>query len=221
MQNRRAAQGNQSWLSTPSRLRPPAKAQRSASKLLPEPQAHVSISFQFLEDKPMSIDRNDVHRILKLVDETERFAEVEVELDGWRLHIRRHSEPGQPEPANAPAPMAGQAVDDHPRISPRSSSESISTPPKSASSSDPAVGGNVHVIKAPLLGTFYRSPAPGEKPFVEVGQRVTAEDTVCIIEVMKLFNSIGAGVNGVIKEIRAADSELVEYGQTLFLIQAD
>jgi acetyl-CoA carboxylase biotin carboxyl carrier protein len=69
-----------------------------------------------------------------------------------------------------------------------------------------------------MLGTFYRAPAPGEKPFVEVGQRVRADDTVCMIEVMKLFNSIRAGVDGEVVKILAENGGLVEFDQALIFI---
>jgi acetyl-CoA carboxylase biotin carboxyl carrier protein len=69
-----------------------------------------------------------------------------------------------------------------------------------------------------MLGTFYRAPAPGEKPFVEVGEAVKADDTVCLIEVMKLFNSITAGTAGRIAEIRAQNAALVEYNEVLIVI---
>ena len=69
-----------------------------------------------------------------------------------------------------------------------------------------------------MLGTFYRSPSPGEPPFVEPGQRVRADDTVCLIEVMKLFSSIKAGVEGVVKEIVPANGDLVEFNGLLIVI---
>jgi acetyl-CoA carboxylase biotin carboxyl carrier protein len=70
-----------------------------------------------------------------------------------------------------------------------------------------------------MLGVFYRAPAPGEKPFVEVGQRVRADDTVCLIEVMKLFNSIRAGVDGEVVEILVENGGLVEFDQALIFIR--
>jgi acetyl-CoA carboxylase biotin carboxyl carrier protein len=74
-------------------------------------------------------------------------------------------------------------------------------------------------IKAPMLGTFYRAPKPDAPPFVEVGQVVTKEDVVGIIEVMKLFNMIRAGVQGRIAKICAENAQLVEYNQVLFLVE--
>lgn len=75
-----------------------------------------------------------------------------------------------------------------------------------------------HVLKSPMVGTFYRAPAPGGKPFVDVGQAVKAEDHVCIIEAMKLLNEIEAGADGVIKEILVENGQPVEYGQPLMII---
>ena len=74
-------------------------------------------------------------------------------------------------------------------------------------------------MRAPMLGLFYRASAPGENPFVEVGQRVRADDTVCLIEVMKLFNSIRAGVDGEIVKIPAENGAMVEFDQPLIYIR--
>jgi len=75
-----------------------------------------------------------------------------------------------------------------------------------------------HVVKSPMVGTFYRSSAPGAKPFVEIGQPVNAGDTLCIIEAMKLLNEIEADLGGVIKSVLVENGQPVEYGQPLFLI---
>lgn len=74
-------------------------------------------------------------------------------------------------------------------------------------------------IKSPMLGTFYRAPKPGAPPFVQVGQVVSEDDTVCIIEVMKLFNTIKAGVRGRIAKVCAENAQMVEFQQTLFLLE--
>ena len=75
-----------------------------------------------------------------------------------------------------------------------------------------------HVVKSPMVGTFYRSSAPGAKPFVEIGQSVNAGETLCIIEAMKLLNEIEADQGGVIKTVLVENGQPVEYGQPLFLI---
>lgn len=75
-----------------------------------------------------------------------------------------------------------------------------------------------HAINSPMVGTFYRSAAPGSKPFVEIGQAVKVGDTVCIIEAMKLLNEIEADQDGIIKAILAENGQPVEYGQPLFVV---
>ena len=75
-----------------------------------------------------------------------------------------------------------------------------------------------HVVRSPMVGTFYRAPAPGAKNFTEVGQSVNAGDTVCIIEAMKLLNEIEADQGGVIKAILVENGQPVEYGEPLFVI---
>lgn len=80
-------------------------------------------------------------------------------------------------------------------------------------------GAELLTIQAPMLGTFYRAPAPGETPFVAVGTRVDANTVVCVIEVMKMMNSIPAGVAGTIVEVCADNAQLVEFGAPLFQVQ--
>ena len=75
-------------------------------------------------------------------------------------------------------------------------------------------------IEAPMVGTFYRAPAPGEPPFVEVGSRVEPQTIVCIIEVMKMMNSVHAGVAGTVLEVCSENGALVEYGAPLFRVEA-
>ncbi len=75
-----------------------------------------------------------------------------------------------------------------------------------------------HIVKSPMVGTFYRSPSPGAASFVELGQAVKPGDTLCIIEAMKLLNEIEAEVGGVVKEILVENGQPVEYGQPLFII---
>jgi acetyl-CoA carboxylase biotin carboxyl carrier protein len=76
-----------------------------------------------------------------------------------------------------------------------------------------------HEVTAPMVGTFYASPAPGAKPFVEIGSEVGAGDTLCIIEAMKMMNQIEAGVSGKVVSILADNGEPVEFDQVLFIIE--
>ena len=104
-------------------------------------------------------------------------------------------------PAAAPAPAA--ALEAKP----------AATPP-----AEPPAGQVGHVVKAPMVGTFYRSPSPDAKPFVEVGQSVKEGDTICIIEAMKLMNEIEADASGVVKAVLVENGQPVEYGQPLFIL---
>jgi len=150
------------------------------------------------------LTHEDVERILRIIDEAKHLEELDLVYGDFRLHIRRNAsgERSIAPSADSPAPAA-------PARAP-------AAPAKPAARPVPA---GMVAIRAPMLGTFYRSPSPGEKPFVEVGQSVKADDTVCLIEVMKLFNSIKAGVDGRIAEIRAENAALVEYNEVLILIE--
>ena len=101
-------------------------------------------------------------------------------------------------PMAAPAPLAAAAAPAAP----------VPPPPPSG-----------HVVKSPMVGTFYRSPSPGAASFVDLGQSVKPGDTLCIIEAMKLLNEIEAEVGGVVKEILVDNGQPVEYGQPLFVIE--
>ena len=110
----------------------------------------------------------------------------------------------------------------------RRSSEARPLPPVQRSSEQAAapvekravsVSENLHAVRAPMVGTFYRAPGPGQPPFVEAGQAVEPDTVVCIIEVMKLMNSIEAGVRGVVREIHAENATAVEFGDVLMAIE--
>ena len=83
----------------------------------------------------------------------------------------------------------------------------------------PVAAEDTRTINSPMVGTFYRAPSPGAKPFADVGQKVKAGDTVCIIEAMKLMNEITAGSDGVVAEIMVENGQIVEYGQPLMKIK--
>lgn len=80
---------------------------------------------------------------------------------------------------------------------------------------------NIHIVKSPIVGTFYRAPAPGAKPFVEVGSRVKKGDVLCIIEAMKIMNEVKSDVDGFVEEILVENGQPVEYGQPLFKIRLE
>jgi acetyl-CoA carboxylase biotin carboxyl carrier protein len=98
---------------------------------------------------------------------------------------------------------------------PASTAPAVSAPAAAAPAAEEIKG---HVVKSPMVGTFYRSSAPGAAPFVDVGSSVKEGDTLCIIEAMKLLNEIDADTSGVIKQILVENGQPVEFGQPLFVI---
>jgi acetyl-CoA carboxylase biotin carboxyl carrier protein len=90
--------------------------------------------------------------------------------------------------------------------------------PPPAAAAQPEAGQEGHVVKAPMVGTFYRSPSPDAKAFIEVGQPIKEGQTICIIEAMKLMNEIESDASGTVKAILVENGQPVEYGQPLFII---
>jgi|SRR5438876_6930408 len=90
--------------------------------------------------------------------------------------------------------------------------------PAAPPATEPEAGQEGHVVKAPMVGTFYRSASPDAKPFVEVGQSIKEGQTICIIEAMKLMNEIEADASGVVKAVLVENGQPVEYGQPLFIL---
>ena len=157
----------------------------------------------------MDLSFDDVQNILKIVDGSS-LEELHLEIGDLKLIVRRRGA-GAAEVQSSPPSSARPAE-----------TAAIPAPPDSsrprAPRRAPLVEGELE-LTAPMVGTFYRAPAPGARPFVEVGTVVEAGDIVCIIEVMKLMNSIRAGQRGRVAEILAENAQLVEYGQPLMVIQ--
>ena len=153
----------------------------------------------------MGLTDEDVREILRIIDESE-LDELRIEMQGFRLHVRRGGVAAAPEPAAEPAPVAEAA----PVAEPRGESQ-----PEAEAA---AATNGATTIDAPMLGTFYRASAPGQRPYVDVGSPVEPDTVVCLIEVMKMMNSIKAGVAGTVVEVCATNAELVEYGEPLFRV---
>lgn len=164
----------------------------------------------------MNLTHDDVQTILKIVDAAEHLEEVELVHGGFRLHVVRSSRGvlGQPQGLTITQTAEGP-------VASATNQPSVLAAPMASRAPSIAVSvpEGVVAIRAPMLGVFYRASAPGEKPFVEVGQRVRADDTVCLIEVMKLFNSLRAGVDGEVIGIPAENGSLIEFDQPLVLIR--
>lgn len=160
----------------------------------------------------MTLTAADVAEIIRLIEQS-TFDELSLEMNGVKLTLHRAGASGrlssnlmtanplQPSAAIPPmgAPAAAPAI----------------TPAVAPSAADP----RARDINSPMLGTFYRAPKPGSAPFVEIGAAVEEDSVIAIIEVMKLMNTVRAGVKGVITEILPADGTLVEFGQLLMRVR--
>lgn len=106
----------------------------------------------------------------------------------------------------------------HVYAAPQHHAAPAATPAAATAAAEAPAAPEGHVVKSPMVGSFYRAPSPGAKPFVDIGQSVNAGDTLCIIEAMKLLNEIEADHSGVIKAILVESGQPVEFGQPLFII---
>jgi len=148
----------------------------------------------------------DLRKLKKLIDLVQEsgIAELEITEGEEKVKIVKG---GQVSVSAAPPQMAP--------IEPRGPIPAAAAP---APAADATAGQEGHVVKAPMVGTFYRSSSPDAKAFVEVGQAVKEGDTICIIEAMKLMNEIEADAGGVVKAILVENGQPVEYGQALFIL---
>lgn len=162
----------------------------------------------------MDLTHKDVKSIIGIIDDAQHLDDIELVFAGFRLHVKRSS--GSDTGGRAPPSASFESP--LPAASPKLAQ--ATQPAARARVEQPAAEGEI-VIRAPMLGTFYRAPSPGKNPFVEVGQRVTPDDSVGVIEVMKLFNSIRAGVHGTIVRINVENAALVEFNEALIVIAAD
>ncbi len=144
----------------------------------------------------------DLRKLKKLIDLVQESGIGELEITEGEEKVR--------------ISRAGSAVQAAVMAMPQATTMMAAAPAAAAPETPAELEG--HVVKSPMVGTFYRSSAPGAKPFVEIGQSVNAGDTLCIIEAMKLLNEIEADQGGVIKSVLVENGQPVEYGQPLFLI---
>lgn len=152
----------------------------------------------------------DLRKLKTLIDLVSESGVAELEITEGDDHVRivnRTSVATVAAPAVVPAVAAVPAA-------PVAQPPAVVNPPQ-VSEDKPE---DRQTINSPMVGTFYRAPSPGAKPFVDIGQKVKAGDTVCIIEAMKLLNEIEAEADGVIKEILIENGDPVEFGQPLFVI---
>lgn len=161
------------------------------------------------------MDLRKLKTLIDLVAESD-IAELEVTEGESKVRIVKSSTL----PQNQVMMMHPQAVQHHVQAAP-------SAPASSSAASVAGNGGSItegllapsgHIVKSPMVGTFYRSSAPGSPPFVEIGTAVKEGDTLCIIEAMKLLNEIDADISGIVTQILVENGQPVEFGQPLFVI---
>jgi acetyl-CoA carboxylase biotin carboxyl carrier protein len=160
----------------------------------------------------------EIRELIKLIDQAS-IDEFSYEHEGSKIKMKKHQNQtttvvSQPQPVEQPTqviPSALQSV--NPEPAPTAKVEETVAPSRAE---DPSL---LKVV-SPMVGTFYSAPNPESGPFVKVGDRVSKDSVVCIVEAMKLFNEIEAEVNGEIVEILVENGQLVEYGQPMFLVKS-
>lgn len=170
-----------------------------------------------MADRDLSYE--ELLQILQLVESSPEFTDFHLRYGDIEIDLSKRGAEGNTTQAGQAAkpmkPSRKETDTPAPASTPPDANHAVT--PEPAPTSSPTG----HVVSAPMVGTFYRAPEPGATPFVEVGQRVEPDSVVCIIEVMKLMNSVAAGTSGVVTHILPADGEAVEFGQTLIVIEPD
>jgi acetyl-CoA carboxylase biotin carboxyl carrier protein len=165
----------------------------------------------------MQLDHDQLRQLLTLLGESD-IQELRLEGDDFRLEVRRNLPSAAPVAVlQAPVPAAGTPsvpVAGEPVVAPLPGPTPSVPPPAAA-----AARSDLQAITAPMVGTFYRSLAPGEPAFVEIGSRIRPGQTVCILEAMKLMNELEADFGGEVVEILVDNGTPVEFGQVLMRIR--
>jgi acetyl-CoA carboxylase biotin carboxyl carrier protein len=152
----------------------------------------------------------DLRKLKKLIDLVQESGIAELEITEGEEKVKIVKGGGVSVSNAASAPPAAAATPATPAP--------VAAPVAASAPAEPAAPEG-HVVKAPMVGTFYRSPSPDAKPFVEVGHTIKEGQTICIIEAMKLMNEIEAEVSGTVVEVYAQNGKSVEFGQKLFRIK--
>jgi acetyl-CoA carboxylase biotin carboxyl carrier protein len=158
----------------------------------------------------------DLEKLMQLMEKYET-AEICLRDGKTSIEIKRGAHESAP---SAPRPRKETLVTSpEPHSEPPPAEAKSEQPAQEALTAPPAEASNIKEVTAPLVGTFYRAPAPDAGPYVEIGDRVKAGDTLCIVEAMKNMNEIESDMDGTIMEICIQNAELVEFGQVLFKIE--
>ena len=165
---------------------------------------------------------DEVLQILDLVEKS-NFDYLDLEIGDLKLTVSKSGVPAVP--ATVSVTQAAPAATAAPAAAPAAEAPAAPEPAPAAESAPAAQAVTVKEgtvpIPAPMVGTFYATPEPGAPPFVKLGDRVDAETTVGLVEVMKVFNAVSAGAAGTIDEVCVESGQFVEHGQTLFLVRPD
>ena len=159
----------------------------------------------------MNLTQDEILQLLRLLDESP-FDELSLETGGLKLSIIRRGSGASTEARRLRRTAHSTAEEERVEVAPTGAAPPGRTGQSAQTRPAEEAGGALLEVRAPVLGTFYRRPSPKDPPFVEVGTRVATSDTVCLLEIMKVFNTVKAGVEGTIEEICAADGDLVEFG---------
>jgi acetyl-CoA carboxylase biotin carboxyl carrier protein len=163
------------------------------------------------------MDYKKLQEFIKAIDKT-GIAEVKIETEEMRLVIRKELPNKGKEIIHMPAPTVASSPVVSQSVPPVATQPAVEDTPKT-SKNETQESSNTITIKAPMVGTFYRKPAPDKPPYVNVGDEVKEGDVICIIEAMKLFNEIEAEVAGKIVKVLVDDASPVEFDQPLFLVE--
>ncbi|AVL78166.1 MULTISPECIES: acetyl-CoA carboxylase biotin carboxyl carrier protein [Staphylococcus] len=153
----------------------------------------------------------EIKELIEILDQSS-LTEINIEDKGNIVNLKKEKETEIITPQVSQQPMQ-QIAPQQPAVSNQLDTQS------SDDTSSSQENDNLKTINAPMVGTFYKSPSPEESPYVQIGDSVSNESTVCILEAMKLFNEIQAEVTGEITEILVEDGQMVEYGQPLFKVK--
>jgi acetyl-CoA carboxylase biotin carboxyl carrier protein len=164
----------------------------------------------------MDLDLEELAAVIELLDKAD-FTDFRYDKGDLHIAVRRGGPPLDA-PSAAPSPYAQPATQFTAQPAAVQPPVSAARPPAGAAA-PPATDDGTVLIRSGMLGAFYRSPKPGDPPFVEVGDKVEADSVVCIVEVMKLMNSVTAGVNGEVTAVHAQNGDLVEFDQPLFSVR--
>lgn len=182
------------------------KAQAEVAKIMKKNGKEIKVGGAESPKEAKKVNLKELKELIKVLNETD-IAEISLESDGMKVAIKKG--------ANREITVTKPEVTDAAAAAPAAAA----VPAVEQAAAEQAIPENVETVTAPMVGTFYRAPAPDADPFVEVGQQVETGQVLCIIEAMKLMNEIEAEISGQVVDILVENGQPVEYGQPLFLIK--